>query len=399
MTSYNNLNGNDTTIFEDPAIRNTLLIGSLIGFFGLFGYAFNVPLVGTRLFFIGFLLAITTFVSGSFIGTLFGMPKRNTAEDTNSTYTLNNSLVEISEWLTKIIVGLGLVNLKQLPGQLMSIGEFVSQATGGKGLGVTVYVNSIVVYFGVFGVFIGYNYMRLVLSQKYKTVDDSMVKIKKELDITKKELDNTKKELDSNKEFVEQKVKETEELQNIVQENKEKTELLINDINEPKLTLEELHSSAETEKSMRFTKEENSDLKVITANMMEKAKERTREGMVFNREDPQKGQWGGTSIRNNRQVSATVKDIVQGLFRINIKLESTDPENYPLFDDEVVLFVLHNSFGDPPVRLVKALNGIAELSLIAYGSFTFGAITDKGKTELELDLVDVPGVSEYFKKH
>jgi hypothetical protein len=59
---------------------------------------------------------------------------------------------------------------------------------------------------------------------------------------------------------------------------------------------------------------------------------------------------------------------------------------------------LHNTFHNQnPLVLVE--DNEAVLTLLAVGSFTVGAETDNGATKLELDLVDVPGVSDYFKNH
>ena len=378
---------------EEQSIGRALLVGCILGLVGLIGFAASMPHFGLRLLFIGLLLAVATFVSGSFIGTLFGMPRRNNAEDSTNAYTLNNSLVEIADWLTKIIVGLGLVNLKQLPAELMSIGEFVSHSIGGKGLGVNVFVNSIVVYFGVLGIYIGYNYMRLVLSQKYKKADDAMQSI-----INK--LNSTNIELVSVKEVAVQKELETKELKNIVQEKEEQTKTLVNVINEPTFTVDHLQSIAESSGIFKSAVNPGLNVKVITDKMIAKATEKTRLGLAIHSNDPQKGQWGGKPANNYRQLTAKVDPkLIPGLFRINLKVESTDPDNNPLQDDEIVLFALHDTFGDPPVRLVKVSNGSAELSLISYGSFTVGAITDKGNTELELDLAELPGVSPYFMEH
>jgi hypothetical protein len=42
-------------------------------------------------------------------------------------------------------------------------------------------------------------------------------------------------------------------------------------------------------------------------------------------------------------------------------------------------------------------DGTAHLQLAAWGAFTIGVIADGGKTELELDLAEVPGFPEVFK--
>ena len=378
---------------EERSIGSALLVGCILGLVGLIGFAASVPLFGSRLLFIGLLLAVATFVSGSFIGTLFGMPRRNNAEDSTNAYTLNNSLVEIADWLTKIIVGLGLVNLKQLPAELMSIGEFVNRSIGGKGLGVNVFVNSIVVYFGVLGIYIGYNYMRLVLSQKYKKADDAMQEIIKILNSTINELDSTK-------EVVVQKELETKDLKIENQIKDEQKKILVNAFNEATLTPDNIHPLTENTGIFKSAVNPAQNTRDYIDKMLATAKARTLQGKTIHKDDPQKRQWGEKSTNNYRQLTATVDPkLIPGLFRINLKVESTDPDNNPLQDEEIVLFALHDTFGDPPIRLVKVINGRAELSLISYGSFTVGAITDKGNTELELDLADLPGVSEYFINH
>ncbi|HTD97568.1 MAG TPA: hypothetical protein VK627_11570 [Edaphobacter sp.] len=66
------------------------------------------------------------------------------------------AIEQISDWLTKIIVGVGLTNLKELPGQLNTLGKYVATSIDpagpiniGLGLGI-------VIYFAVLGVITGY---------------------------------------------------------------------------------------------------------------------------------------------------------------------------------------------------------------------------------------------------
>jgi hypothetical protein len=83
---------------------------------------------------------------------------------------------------------------------------------------------------------------------------------------------------------------------------------------------------------------------------------------------------------------------------VELEITSTD-DGDPLVEDQPVLFALHDTFGSPPFRLVMVKEGIATLKLFSYGSFTVGAFTDWGKTELELDLATLEDVSDYFKTH
>lgn len=101
--------------------------------------------------------------------------------------------------------------------------------------------------------------------------------------------------------------------------------------------------------------------------------------------DPQKGQWGGKSENNFRRLSATVvASSVPGLFKVTVKVESTDTSLLPLTG--VVKFHLHPSF-DNPNPMITVQGGIALLELKkVLGHFTLGAETDAGKNLLELDL-------------
>lgn len=341
---------------EDSTLR-TMFVAISIGVIGLLGYALPIKGVGLSIFFVSFLLAFASLIVGFFTGTLFGMPKRNDVE--NSDYSLNNSLVEISDWLTKIIVGLGLVNLKQLPNYLMRMGKYVSEASGSTGQSLDVFSMCVVVYFGIFGLYIGYNYMRLVLSQKYKVADDN---------ILRKEL--KKKDL------------ETQELKTEVEEAKVKAAAIIQEANQISAsTIQEL------------------DADQYVTLMKQEAERKFRKGLQENPIDPQRNQWGGVAINNNRELQATVSEIASGAYKIEIRVLSTDPQRFPLPEGETVLFALHDTYGQPPFRYKKVEGGVAEISIFSYGSFTVGAMADKGDTSLELNLAELPNVSEYFKTH
>src|ERR1017187_3051576 len=158
------------------SILITLAGGISISLVGLIGYPLQIAGISLTLLFLGILIACASFITGFFTGNLFGIPKRNKGE--KSDYDFNNSLVEIADWLTKIIVGLGLVNLKQIPKYLLNLGTYVNDAVniqnGGKS--ASVYTMCVVIFYSVFGLYIGYNYMRLVLSGKYKKADDNVYK-------------------------------------------------------------------------------------------------------------------------------------------------------------------------------------------------------------------------------
>jgi hypothetical protein len=374
----------------ETSITLTLYMGLFLGLVPVVGYPILIPETGGRIIFIGLLLALASFITFFFTGTLFGMPKRNKEVDKENDYALNNSLVEISDWLTKIIVGLALINLKEIPGYFINLGEYVSLSTKYKGELLNIYTISIVIYFGFLGLYIGYNYMRLVLSNKYKKADDRLIR---------KALEEEKEKVLKIKEENNQKNLKINQIESIIKDKEQITKTLLKKINEPEILQTNIKLIVQ---KMAHSKEANDDKKTIElyANkMLADAKLKLQKGLTFNDNDPQNGQWGQHSIHNERQLTSTVIEETKGLYKIKLKVISTNPDSNPLNSSDLVLFALHNTFGDPPIRLVKVENQCAELELYSYGAFTVGAFVDKGTTELELNLAELPDVSYYFKNH
>lgn len=372
----------------EASVLLTLYMGLFLGLVPVIGFPITIPDMGGRILFIGLILGIAAFISSFFTGTLFGMPKRNNIKE--SDYSLNNSLVEISDWLTKIIVGLGLVNLKEIPDFLISLGEYVRASSKYDGQLVNIYSIGIVVYFGFLGLYIGYNYMRLVLSNKYKNADDNL--LEKKLEIAKNEVLEAKNEN-------EQKGKEIIKMQSKIQENTQLANALIKKVNEPTKTETDVQSIIKNLVSTNKNIKLKEDLESYVDKMISDANLKLKKGLITNNNDPQKGQWKSNPINNERELKADVVEETTGLFKIKVQVVSTNPENNPLKKDDLILFALHNTFGDPPFRMAKVVNQTAELVFYAYGSFTVGAFVDYGSTELELDLAELPNVSTYFKNH
>nr|WP_315157612.1 pYEATS domain-containing protein [uncultured Flavobacterium sp.] len=372
----------------ETTILLTLYMGIFLGMVPVIGFPITIPETGGKILFIGIILGIAAFVSSFFTGTLFGMPKRNNQKE--SDYSLNNSLVEISDWLTKIIVGLGLVNLKEIPGYLVSLGEYVRTSSKYDGQLINIYSIGIVIYFGFLGLYIGYNYMRLVLSNKYKYADDNL--IRKELEMANEKIHEVKEE-------IQQKDMKIIQTQNLVQEKDQLTKSLITKINEPSISTTDFETVIQEIINSEEIKKENENIKSNVDKMIDEAKLKLKKGLVVNNEDPQKGQWKSKAINNEREIKATVSEETKGLYHINLQVVSTNPKKNPLKNGEYILFALHQTFGNPPFKLVKIENESAELSFYSYGSFTVGAFADNGATELELDLAELPGVTSYFKSH
>ena len=372
----------------ETSVLLTLYTGLFLGMVPVIGFPVTNPEMGGNILFIGLTLGIASFTSFFFVGILFGMPKRNNKKE--NSYSLNNGLSEISDWLTKIIVGLALVNLKEIPGYIISFAEYIRIASKFDGQLLNIYTIGILFYFGFLGLFIGYNYMRLVRVNKYKYTDDNI--ILRELEIAKEKVLEAKEE---NK----QKDKKIIEFQSLVHEKEQLTKALIDRVNEPSLLSSKIQTVIKNIIDSGEAKKGNEDIKLHVDKMIDEAKMKLHKGLITHHDDPQKGQWKSSAINNERELKATVIEEAKGLYKIKLQVVSTNPKDNPLKKGDIILFALHNTFGDLPFMLVKVDKQSAELNFYAYCSFTVGAFVDDGGTELELDLAELPNVSSHFKFH
>jgi hypothetical protein len=90
-----------------------------------------------------------------------GVPRDTSTPPITSTQQIMSSgdetaIEQISDWLTKIIVGVGLTNLKELPGKLNVLGRYVATSIDPSGPINTGLGLGIVIYFAVLGVITGY---------------------------------------------------------------------------------------------------------------------------------------------------------------------------------------------------------------------------------------------------
>ncbi|MEO8569203.1 MAG: pYEATS domain-containing protein [Ginsengibacter sp.] len=300
----------------------------------------------------GVLIAGASISSGGFLGFIFGIPSVSQTPTARLKY--NDNLVQISDWLTKIIVGVGLTQLYNIPRFIIKIGGQFQINFGGGTWAVNVAI-AIMGYFFVLGFLMIYFWTKTDYSTIMKNMDDDL---NQKLEDTQKKLEDERKE----KEQAQDEKKETEEkLETAQQENIQKEE----DINAALYTFS---SSVE-------------DIKKATPS---------------SNQDPQKGEWGGKSENNGRKITALVREahFDKEWFNVNLEVFSTDP-NKPLTGD--VQFHLHPSFANINDK-IHVQNGIAKLQLLAWGAFTVGVECDQGATQLEIDLAALENAPQLFRQ-
>ena len=114
---------------------------------------------------------------GGMIGFLFAVPRANPTAPNRDLLLPNRNIEQISDWLTKILVGLGLINLRE-------IGTFLTERSAALAptFGVSPdFVLALILYFTIAGFLEGYLLTRMFLQWLFldavstKTVEDSPV--------------------------------------------------------------------------------------------------------------------------------------------------------------------------------------------------------------------------------
>jgi len=136
---------------------------------------------------VGFMFGIPKILQGNMTPTQSGKPVSSSVPDQSYRQQVNTNLTEISDWLTKIIVGVGLIQLKEIPKFIL--GKATVLATSIDGLHVNLPTNAqqtgvqlgvspylalavaIIVGFTALGFLFGYLFTRLYLAPAFARAD------------------------------------------------------------------------------------------------------------------------------------------------------------------------------------------------------------------------------------
>lgn len=129
---------------------------------------------------VGLATAGAAMLSGMLLGFLFGLPRvsavaraSKTATDESSGLETNSNLDEVSDWLTKILVGLGLVQLGRLSHAVSHLGTELAPGFGGMP-GAKTFVVALMLYSAIDGFLVGYIWTRVDLSRIFKKAHESL---------------------------------------------------------------------------------------------------------------------------------------------------------------------------------------------------------------------------------
>lgn len=365
---------------KDP--RWALFFGILIGLavicLALFGWSVSsVPLLLAELL-VGFAAACF----GGLLGFLFGLPRALVRDEGENEpgYVPNTNLETISDWLTKILIGVGLVQLREIGTVLRSIVAITLGSIGQPPpAGTEIVAYAVIITFLLLGFLFGYLWTRIVYTRLQTETDDSLTRLL---------LKNFK---DLKQEVKEQK-SATESLESDVSKQKDLTEILVTgDISSGKLQTSETSTGNVEEMGSRA----GAKSKPLPPEIADKL-ERFKDAPATWASNPGADLFrGAKSEANGRRLEGTVLSKYSSSLLINLRVVETDP-NRPLKDR--VTFLLHPTF---PTRFrhVEPRNRKADITIRPGGWFTVVAIVEEDPaTVLSLDLREVPGVPQWFKE-
>lgn len=341
----------------------------------LLGPIYAVSVVALLILLIGGVLAIshasTRFVglvvvwlisgvsAGAFLGLLFGIPRRNRVESdapgdgqtgparnglahTPFGYGGNTNFEEISDWLTKIIVGATLVGLHDALGAIWSLAKGMDAFSDGN----TSAGASLVVGAGGTGIVAGFLSMYLwTRSQLPKLFNDA-----------------------ENPEWPKEAVSE-------FRTDSDFEKLADGPTGGPSSPPGEGTSpSAATFRPTGVAPWSGGLAGLSRKEIWDK--------------DFNKGRFGKEFQRSCRVLLATLGQSTSKSIEVTLTVRSTDPIRFPLVGQ--VTFYLHPTFTVPIIK-VDAVESVAQTRIRTADAFTIGVECDEGRTSLELDLADLSG--------
>jgi len=287
---------------------------------------------GIATFVVTLLTALMCVSVGAILGLMFGIPRYSEQRGVDIAVAPNNNLEQISDWLTKMIVGISLVQFDVIVEKTKVLALQVTNAmTGCSDTCADNYALGLAVigFFAAAGFLMMYLWARVYLLLDVGTVQD---KISRDAVNFKRFLENP-----------------------ATVQGKER---------QPELVKEAAKQLA--------------GAMALTA------------PIETNPDDPWKGVFGGKSRddQTGRELVAEVKPLRSPKDYCSVKLtvRSTDASKPALAGE--VKFFLHDTFPQP-VQTVDAKGGAAQLEVTSWGAFTVGVLADGGRTRLELDLSQI----------
>lgn len=310
------------------------------------------------------IVSLAALVVGGFLGFLFGIPRslqrnsetpvvQNKAATASGNvseryYSNNTNLEQISDWLTKIIVGVSLTQLPAIEHNFHILSGNI--AAGFKGYIIETYsyplAGGILVFYSICGFLSVYLWAKIYLLKQL-----------------------TKMEVDLNKINIQRQVEKVSKLEIA------RLSTMLTEFNRTKNRILEMENQPQYRDIVTRAKPE--PIKYI--------------------DDGQKGRWGGSDSSGGYKLEAAFKKndaSADEAFQVILTVRSVDATK-PL--EGMVYFFLHDSFYKEYIKTAKADNNQASVDFPSFEAFTVGAVCNGGDIKLELDMNTVANCPEDYK--
>lgn len=338
-----------------PWLVFVIFILAIILLLGLYGWSVRSATV----FVAELMVGTAALAVGALVGFLFGIPRgpadatESAAPATPNDYRPSNSLEQVSEWLTKILVGAGLVQLTQIKTALHSLGGAVTGSLSAPPPGTGLVSQLVAVVFVVYGFLMSFLWTRLYYSQ-LQTYFDRKLRVAY---------------------VTEQKKKE--------QYRAIASDLAANAITTPKTPATEI-------RALRPASLENSEWPL---EVRRKLDEFLTAPNNWNDDTAARVFRVTSNSDKGKVLEAHCDGDLRSSVAITLRVRSTT--STPL--ENPVLFCLHPSFSQRVIE-VEPTGDRAETKIVAREWFTVVAILDNGNTLLALDLRKMPDAPAWFKR-
>lgn len=104
---------------------------------------------------VGTMLASAASLSGGLLGFVFAIPRLSDGKSDTSTFTANSNLVQVSDWLTKILVGVSLIQFRQILTEVENFVSYVRPAFGNTAAAGP-FTITLLLYFSIGGFIVAY---------------------------------------------------------------------------------------------------------------------------------------------------------------------------------------------------------------------------------------------------
>lgn len=368
---------------------------------------------------------VCALLAGALLGFLFGIPRSLATVSANgaaaggsgarSGFSHNTNLEQISDWLTKIVVGIGLVEARNIAEGFSQLSADVALAWGLKDgaptagcmmlgaaligfLGFYIWTRTAFVYY------LEYNETavsaerrdREAAERRASQAEDAAANARQQAEQAERDAeaerqrkDEAERQAQEARAQAEAAARQAEEAARQTQEAEKQTQEAQRSSDLYSRMAGYLDSGlVEPLRVMDFVKKMEG---AVTGPGPEHAE--AEEQDVWD-SDPNLGRFGGAAIARDRELGAQVQalDETGATCAVTLRVRSLDPAR-PLTG--TVRIHLHPTF-QPDLREVAVVDGVAELRIVAGGAFTVGAEADDGATRLELNLAELPGVPALF---